>query len=154
MPHGHRIWSPPKSTFVSWRGRDRQLRDRRWQICLTTNVHLSAYWRALSHWWFMLKILHIHYHFHHLRHSSFQHLPVCTTQHSAHRHKVKPCYRSFPRSLVCKENSGFILGKNLRASSIFIQSAIALPEEDYTVYLWMILFTSVHRPLVCNRSGK
>lgn len=32
-------------------------------------------------------------------------------------------------------NGGFIFGKNLRASSIFIRSAIALPEEDYTVYL-------------------
>lgn len=51
MPHRCRVWSPPKSAFVSGRGR-----DRRWQICLTTNVHLSAYWRALSQWWFMLKI--------------------------------------------------------------------------------------------------
>lgn len=58
VPHRRRVWSPLKSAFVSGRGRDRQLRDRRWQICLTTNVHLSAYWRALSQWWFMLKIPH------------------------------------------------------------------------------------------------
>lgn len=58
VPHRRWVWSPLKSAFVSGRGRDRQLRDRRWQICLTTNVHLSAYWRALSQWWFMLKIPH------------------------------------------------------------------------------------------------
>lgn len=34
-------------------GRDWQLRDRWWQICLAANVHLSVYWRALSQWWFM-----------------------------------------------------------------------------------------------------
>lgn len=41
--------------FSGRRRQHRQLRERRWQICLTTNVHLSAYWRTLSQWWFMPK---------------------------------------------------------------------------------------------------
>lgn len=76
-----------------------------------------------------------HYHFHHLRRSSFQHLRVCSVQRSARGDKVRTRYLAFPRSPVCKENGGFIFGKNLRASSILIHSAIALPKEDYTVYL-------------------
>lgn len=39
---------------VGWRGEGhRQLPDRWWQIFLAANVHLSAYWRALSQRWFM-----------------------------------------------------------------------------------------------------
>lgn len=57
-PHGC-VWSL-ESNQVSvgsrrWR-RDWQLRDRQWQIFFTSNIHLSAWWRALSLWWFMLKI--------------------------------------------------------------------------------------------------
>lgn len=126
--------------------------DRRWQICLTTNVHLSAYWRALSQWWFMPKKKKSP---HTLplpspsRHSSFQHLQPCGSLCFPETKSGLPLSLPSTQSgLRGKKNAGFISGKSSRASFILIHTAIALPKEDYIVYLWMILFTSVHEALV------
>ena len=83
--------SPQVSVCFRGRGgRGRQLRDTRWQICLTPNVHLSAYWRALSQWWFMLQVQNTHTHTHYTLHITsnttwFQHLPVRSLGSNTHR---------------------------------------------------------------------
>lgn len=83
-----------KASVRFWRGRDQQLRDRRWQIYLAANVHLSAYWRALSQRWFM-------------------HAATSITS----SRKVSPRYLRVPRSPARRKKAGFIFGKNLNASS-------------------------------------
>lgn len=140
-----RVRCPPKSTSVSQRGWDRQLRDRRWHICLAANMDLSAYWRALSKQWFMLEIP-IHHRFHHLWHSSFWHLPKI---HRAALCKPSKALLSLtPCSPVYEENSGFIFGMTLRASTFLFPLSLLSQKEAYTVYSKMILFTSVHKALV------
>lgn len=135
MPHRRRVWSPLKSAFVSMRegGTDSSETDDDRSALPLMCTYLPI--GELCHSDDLCLKSPTHYHFHHLRHSSFQHLPVPAAQHSARRDKVRSRYLSFPRSPVCKENGGFIFGRNLRASSILIHSAVALPKEDYTVYL-------------------
>lgn len=148
VPHRCRAWSPLKSAFVSERGRHRQLRDRRWQICLTTNVHLSAYWRALSQQWFMPKFpTHAKTSITSSapRSSTLPFLP-CSAVHV--ETKSGPVISRFHAVRFARSNAGFIFRKSLRVSSILIDSAVTFPMEDYTVYLWMILFTSVRTSFV------
>lgn len=128
---------------VCFRERAGQLGDRRWQICLTTNVHLSAYWRALSHWWFMLKILHIHYHFHHLPTFSLQHLPICAAQHSARREtKSSPVIAPFHAAWFAKKTVDLSLGR-IGEHHLFSFTLPSLSRRKIILYIyeWSCLCT-------------
>lgn len=87
------------------------------------------------------------YHFHHLQHSLFQHL---RQRLPARGDKVRPCYLSSQSSLQGKTGN-LSLGGVREHHLFFFHCAITLRRKDYTVLLWMTLFTSAFRALAVLR---
>lgn len=139
VPHRRRAWSPLKSAFVSERGRHRQLGDRRWQICLTTNVHLSPYWKALSQWWFMFKVPHT------LplpsppalRSNTFPYSPCRTGR------KCGPVISPVHAVQFARRTLGLSLGRTWEDHLFPFTLLSPSQRKIFTIHLWMTLFTSV-----------
>lgn len=112
-------------------GEHRQLRDRWWQILLATNVHLSAYWRALPQRWFM-----------HAATSITSNIP---------RSDISPYPSADAKSgLVISASHAVRLVRRRWDLSLGRICTCPLPEETSAVSLWMTLFITAQKAPIFN----